>query len=143
MNIKSMFFGAALLSGTALFTVSPAAAASFNAGAASIPAIQQAQQDSIVIQVQQRRRGGRAAAPARGPRAGGRRGGGRRGGGIGPGGAAAIGIIGAIGTMMAIDAARQQADQDGAVDYCIRRFRSYNPETGLYFGLDGRYHHCP
>jgi hypothetical protein len=29
------------------------------------------------------------------------------------------------------------------VAYCSRMFRSYNPETGFYFGFDGRYHHCP
>jgi BA14K-like protein len=30
-----------------------------------------------------------------------------------------------------------------AEDYCIQRFRSYNPSTGLYLGYDGRYHPCP
>ena len=29
------------------------------------------------------------------------------------------------------------------VAYCERRFRSYNPATGLYLGYDGRYHPCP
>jgi hypothetical protein len=29
------------------------------------------------------------------------------------------------------------------VQYCIDRFKSYNPNTGLYLGYDGRYHHCP
>ncbi len=29
------------------------------------------------------------------------------------------------------------------VEYCMRRFRSYNPDTGLYRGFDGRLHPCP
>lgn len=32
---------------------------------------------------------------------------------------------------------------DGAVDYCMRRFRSYDPNTGTYMGNDGRRHPCP
>jgi len=32
---------------------------------------------------------------------------------------------------------------DGAVDYCMRRFRSYNPNTGTYLGNDGYRHPCP
>lgn len=31
----------------------------------------------------------------------------------------------------------------GAVEYCERHFRSYNPATGLYLGYDGLYHPCP
>jgi BA14K-like protein len=30
-----------------------------------------------------------------------------------------------------------------AVRYCMMRFRSYNPQTGLFIGYDGRYHPCP
>ncbi len=30
-----------------------------------------------------------------------------------------------------------------AVTYCIRRFRSYNPETGIYMGYDGVPRRCP
>ncbi len=26
---------------------------------------------------------------------------------------------------------------------CAARFRTYNPATHLYFGYDGRWHHCP
>jgi hypothetical protein len=29
------------------------------------------------------------------------------------------------------------------VMYCIQRFRSYDPRTGVYIGYDGRYHQCP
>jgi BA14K-like protein len=32
---------------------------------------------------------------------------------------------------------------DGAVDYCIRRFRSYDLRSGTYLGNDGRRHPCP
>ena len=31
----------------------------------------------------------------------------------------------------------------GAVEYCMQRFRSYNPNTGTYMGNDGRRHPCP
>lgn len=29
------------------------------------------------------------------------------------------------------------------VAYCMQRFRSYNPETGLFRGYDGQYRRCP
>jgi hypothetical protein len=31
----------------------------------------------------------------------------------------------------------------GAVDYCLSRFRSYDPRTGTYLGYDGYRHPCP
>jgi BA14K-like protein len=31
----------------------------------------------------------------------------------------------------------------GAVAYCIHRFKSYNPRTGTYLGTDGYRHRCP
>lgn len=30
-----------------------------------------------------------------------------------------------------------------AVDYCMRRFRSYDPSSGTYLGYDGYRHPCP
>jgi hypothetical protein len=30
-----------------------------------------------------------------------------------------------------------------AVAYCMQRFKSYNPRTGTYLGLDGARHPCP
>ena len=33
--------------------------------------------------------------------------------------------------------------QDGAIDYCMRRFRSYDPRSGTYLGNDGYRHPCP
>lgn len=32
---------------------------------------------------------------------------------------------------------------DGAVSYCMRRFKSYNPALGTYLGYDGNRHPCP
>lgn len=31
---------------------------------------------------------------------------------------------------------------DSHVDWCLRRFRSYNPRTDQYLGYDGYYHRC-
>ena len=30
-----------------------------------------------------------------------------------------------------------------AIDYCISRYRSYDPTTGMYVTASGRYRHCP
>jgi hypothetical protein len=67
------------------------------------------------------------------------RGRGRGRGWIGP----AIGLgVGAaiVGGAIAAEEARRR---EGAVEYCMRRFRSYNPETGTYIGRDGFEHPCP
>jgi hypothetical protein len=32
---------------------------------------------------------------------------------------------------------------EGAIAYCSRRFRSYDPRTGTYLGTDGHRHPCP
>ncbi len=79
-------------------------------------------------QVQVRRgRGGRVV-----------RGGGRRGNDIGAAAAgAAIGL--AIGAIVASEAARQNQ----AVEYCMQRYRSYNPQTGTWIDRRGRVHRCP
>jgi hypothetical protein len=37
----------------------------------------------------------------------------------------------------------EQGGGGGGVEYCMQRFRSYNPNTGLYMGNDGRRHPCP
>ena len=31
----------------------------------------------------------------------------------------------------------------GGVEYCMRRFRSYDPRSGTYMGYDGQRHPCP
>src|SRR5579872_1205031 len=85
---------------------------------------------------------------------GGWRGGGWRGGGWGYyGGGFAAGAI--LGGMLAApyyypapyygDPGYYYEDgpPDGAVDYCMRRFRSYDPGSGTYLGNDGRRHPCP
>jgi hypothetical protein len=66
------------------------------------------------------------------------RGWGRGGGDIG----AAVGIgIGAAIVGGAI--AAQQAQQQDAIGYCMRRYRSYDPESMTYLGRDGRRYSCP
>lgn len=97
------------------------------AGAMSKDLVTQTDGNSLVIQVQ-RRRGNRGF----------RGGGGGGGGDIGAG--VAAGVIGlAIGAMMANEAARQQQ----GVEYCMQRFRSYNPETGIWIDRRGQAHQCP
>ena len=81
-----------------------------------------------------------SASPAMARGRGGRGGGGRgRGRGVG----AAIGAGVAIGIIGGAIAADQAARRQNAVEYCMRRFRSYNPETGTYIGRDGYEHPCP
>ena len=71
-------------------------------------------------------------------------GGGYRGGGGGgwggDGGAAAAGVIGGliIGAIIASEAQRQQA-----INYCARRFRSFDPNTMTYVGRNGVRYRCP
>ena len=78
--------------------------------------------------------------------------GGWRGGGWGYyGGGFAAGAI--LGGMLAApyyypapyyaDPGYYEEGPDGAVDYCMRRFRSYDPRTGTYLGNDGYRHPCP
>ncbi|AMN41391.1 BA14K family protein [Rhodoplanes sp. Z2-YC6860] len=78
--------------------------------------------------------GGRGGNVVRGGGGRGRGGGGGRGIGIGVGIAAGI-----IGAGIAADAARRR----DAVDYCMQRFRSYNPNTGTYIGAGGIERPCP
>jgi hypothetical protein len=108
--------------------------------------------------------GGRRVGRGGGGRRIGRGGGGRRGGfrggrrgGRGLGAAAAIGVGAALLGAIAGSAAANRRERevyeevppprrvyrDRDVEYCMRRFRSYNPRTGLYRGYDGRMHPCP
>jgi hypothetical protein len=116
------------------FVAAPPSASAAPLGGVSKNFAQQAQMStpSVVQQVQRRGRGGRVV----------RGGGGRRGGGGGGnvGAAAAGAAIGlAIGAIIASEAARQQ----NAVEYCMRRYRSYNPQTGIWIDRHGRAHRCP
>jgi len=73
-------------------------------------------------------------------------GGGRGRGWGGPGVGAAIGLgVGAavIGGAIAAQEADRAAAAQNAVDYCMRRFRSYDPESGTYVGRDGLRRPCP
>jgi hypothetical protein len=68
------------------------------------------------------------------------RGRGRGGGGVG----AAVGIgVGAaiIGGAIAASAAEQQRQQ--AINYCLQRYRSYDPNSQTYLGRDGMRYSCP
>jgi BA14K-like protein len=114
----------AFLSGSAAMGTGPATAAPLSFGGFSPATASTQSQNSLVIKVQRRRRGG-----------------------ISPGAAAAIGVIGAIGTAIAIDSARRGAAaaevDDDAVEYCLRRYKSYDVESGTYMGFDGYRHPCP
>jgi hypothetical protein len=96
-----------------------------------VPAAAQSADDGQIVQVQHRRGGG--------PRRGGG-GGGHRGGGGGDGGAVAAGILGGLllGAIIANEAQRNRG-----VDWCARRFRSYDPYSQTYLGRDGYRHRCP
>jgi hypothetical protein len=67
----------------------------------------------------------------------GRGGGGNVGLGIGLGVGALI-VVGAI----AANAAEQQRQRD-AIDYCIQRYRSYDPQSMTYLSSDGYRRQCP
>jgi hypothetical protein len=75
---------------------------------------------------------------------GGRGWGGRGWGGRGDGVGAAIGIgVGAaiIGGAIAASAAEQQ--RRDAINYCLQRYRSFDPNSMTYLGHDGYRHPCP
>lgn len=57
--------------------------------------------------------------------------------------AAAAGIGFAAGALLGSALSSQAYVPDGAVAYCMRRFRSYDPASGTYLGYDGYRHRCP
>jgi len=64
-----------------------------------------------------------------------------RGRGRGRGVGAAVGIGAAIiGGAIIADQARRR---DDAIEYCMQRYRSYDPESMTYMGFDGLRHPCP
>jgi hypothetical protein len=74
----------------------------------------------------------------------------RNGGGAAAG--AAFGLIAGALISSAMEQQRQQQYErqyqrqqvyDDEVEYCMERFRSYNPRTGTYRGNDGRLYRCP
>jgi uncharacterized protein YcfJ len=94
----------------------------------------QAADNSLVVQVQ--RRGGRVGRGGRGGRFGGRGGGGGGGNAGAVAAGAAIGMF--LGAVIATEAQRQEA-----IEYCSRRYRSFDPATMTYTGYDGLQHPCP
>lgn len=60
-------------------------------------------------------------------------------GGGGNGGAVAAGVVGGLllGAIIANEAQRNRG-----VDYCMQRYRSYDPNSMTYLGNDGRRHSC-
>lgn len=123
--------GAALL----LMPVGAASAAPMAPGATALGT---AAQEAMPVHEVQRRRGG---GPRRGFR-GGRRGGG--GAGVAAGVAAGA-LLGGIIASQAAPAPRYYVEDplDAEIEYCMRRFRSYDPRTMTYMGYDGRRHPCP
>jgi hypothetical protein len=84
-------------------------------------------------------------SPAHAQRGRGRGGWGGRGrgrGGVGVGTAVGIGVGAAIiGGAIAASAAEQQRQQ--AINYCLQRYRSYDPNSMTYLGRDGLRYSCP
>lgn len=124
----SLAFGAALIG--AFLTVgpvsTPASAAPITAAFSQDLLLSQFGNNELAIQVRDRRhirwryyRRGRDGSAAGAAAAG-----------------AAFGLF--LGAIIASEAQRQQA-----VDYCMRRFRSYDPQSMTYLGYDGRRHPCP
>lgn len=130
MKLKlSMTAAAAVIGASLLAMPAPASAAQFSGFSSGLPLQAQSFDNSLVHKVQRRGRPGR-----RGPRRGGRRGGGNA------GAAAAGAIMGlAIGAMIAGQAAQHNRD----VEWCMRRYRSYDPRTGTWVDYHGRIRHCP
>lgn len=47
-----------------------------------------------------------------------------------------------LGTVTYLDDYPYYDYGDPHVEWCLRRYRSYNPETDMYLGYDGHYHRC-
>lgn len=56
-------------------------------------------------------------------------------------GAAAAGAL--FGITLGAILANQAAQHNRAVEWCMRRYRSYNPRTGTWIDYHGRIRHCP
>jgi BA14K-like protein len=98
------------------------------AGAISKDLLTQAGGHSLVLQVKKKfRKGRRSYRSYRGYY------------GDDGGTAAAAGLFGLfLGAMIANEAQRQQA-----IEYCSRRYRSFDPTTMTFRGYDGRLYRCP
>lgn len=140
---------AGALIGACLLAVPAAAAPLAGALSKDLAPSAQAGEDPIQVQFGGGTSRSNPAGVSRGGNRGGgnvnRRGGGRggyRGGGGGDDGAGvAAGVLGGLllGAIIANEAQRGQ----GGVEYCMRRYRSYDPQSMTYLGNDGRRHSCP
>jgi hypothetical protein len=118
LSVTGALIGAGLLALSA-----PAAAAPISGGASkSLMAQTLSGADLLVIQVRDRR-GRRDYRRDR-----------RR-----DDGAVAAGVIGGLllGAVIANEALRSRS-----VEYCMQRYRSYDPRSGTYLGFDGYRHRC-
>lgn len=125
-------FSAAVLGVSLLMLPAPSSAASFGGLSGALPAQAQAQAQSVDGALVQKVR-------YRGRR---HHGGHRRGhrGGSDAGAVAAGAIIGmALGAIIA----NQAAQRNRSVEWCMHRYRSYNPRTGTWIDYHGRIRYCP
>lgn len=116
---------AAVLGASLLMLPAPASAAQFNGLSASLPVQAQSFDSSLVQEVRYRGRRHRRYHRRHRDDAG---------------AVAAGAIIGmALGAMMASQAARYNR----SVEWCMRRYRSYDPRTGTWIDYHGRIRYCP
>jgi BA14K-like protein len=140
---------------SALFLILPLVAPAPTFAMPLDPAIAKDQSLSplVTVQVPHMRPNGSGGGPHNSG-SGRRTGGGQRGGGGGyPGGggyhrgggdngAGAVAAGAAIGLLLGAIVATQAQRQQG-VDYCMQRYRSYDPRSGTFLGRDGQRYRCP
>ena len=123
-------FSAAVLGVSLLMLPAPSSAASFGGLSNALPAQTQTQSFNGALVQKVRYRGRRHhGGHYRGHR-----------GGSDAGAVAAGAIIGmALGAIIA----SQAAQHNRSVEWCMRRYRSYNPHTGTWIDYHGRIRYCP
>lgn len=141
--MKTLFLCGVAILGLALMPLPASAAALGSPGAARLLA--SSADRTLLVEVQHRphRGSGHRGTGYHGGHRGGAYHGGRHdrggGGGDAAGAVAAGAAIGLFfGAVMAAEAQRQQA-----VDSCMRRYRSYDPQSMTFVGRDGRRYRCP
>jgi hypothetical protein len=116
-------FSAAVLGASLLMLPAPASAAQFGGLANALPAQAQSVDGALVQKV--RYRGRRHYRGHRGSDAG----------------AVAAGAI--MGLAIGAIIASQAAQHNRSVEWCMRRYRSYDPRTGTWIDYHGRVRYCP